>query len=255
MLRKSYYLTLGIPFNESAGGIRQAFHEIVRRYHPDRVGSERSGFFQELVEAYRVLSCPERRRDYDLGLIQADLISPVPLVVESGYGGLPLAMAVLRKFRVKDAPFEAALARVSGSLTAAEVRSKAYCEGLNTTVILFPHEAVRGGIIFLAVPSCSPCDRCGGCGSDGAFPCTRCDGEGLIEEEEMVRVQVFPFVGDGTVMNIPLRGLGVHNFYLRLQIRVCSATPRGAQAYEPMDDRIDSSKAGRLREFLQASTV
>jgi hypothetical protein len=27
-------------------------------------------------------------------------------------------------------------------------------------------------------------------------------------------------VPDATVMNIPLRGLGVHNFYLRLQIRV-----------------------------------
>jgi hypothetical protein len=27
-------------------------------------------------------------------------------------------------------------------------------------------------------------------------------------------------VADGTVMNIPLRGLGVHNFYLRLQVRV-----------------------------------
>jgi curved DNA-binding protein CbpA len=99
MLRRSYYFTLGIPFNESAGGIRQAFHDIVRRYHPDRVGSERSGFFQERVEAYRVLSYPERRRVYDLGLVQADLISPAPLVVESGHGGLPLAMAVLRKLR------------------------------------------------------------------------------------------------------------------------------------------------------------
>jgi hypothetical protein len=29
MLRKSYYLTLGIPPNESTEGIRQAFREIV----------------------------------------------------------------------------------------------------------------------------------------------------------------------------------------------------------------------------------
>ena len=79
MLRKSYYLTLGVPRNESAGGIRQAFHEIVRRYHPDRVGSERLRFFQEIVEAYRVLGDPERRRDYDRGLFQADLTIPAPL--------------------------------------------------------------------------------------------------------------------------------------------------------------------------------
>jgi hypothetical protein len=29
-------------------------------------------------------------------------------------------------------------------------------------------------------------------------------------------------VGDGTVVNVPLRGLGIHNFYLRLHIRVGS---------------------------------
>jgi molecular chaperone DnaJ len=139
-------------------------------------------------------------------------------------------MAVLRKLRIKDAPFEAALARVSGSLTTAEVRPKAYCEGLNTTVVLSPDEAVRGGIIFLAVPSCSPCERCGGGGRNGPFPCAQCDGEGLIEEEETVRVHVLPLVGDGTVMNVPLRGLGIHNFYLRLHIRVGSETPLGSRS-------------------------
>ena len=215
---------LGVPRNESAGGIRQAFHEIVKRYHPDRVGSERLRFFQEIVEAYRVLGDPERRRDYDRGLVQADVISPAPLVIESDRGDLPLTMSVLRRLRIKDAPFEAALARVSGSLTAAELRSKEYCEALNTTVVLSPDEAFRGGIIFLAVPSCSPCDRCGGSGRDGLFPCTLCDGEGLIEEEEMVRVRVLPSVGDGTVTNVPLRGLGIHNFYLRLHIRVGAET-------------------------------
>ncbi len=222
MLRKSYYLTLGIPFNESAGGIRQAFHEIVRRYHPDRVGSARLRFFQEIVEAYRVLRDPERRRDYDRGLFQGAVTTPAPLLVESGRGDLPLTMSTLRNLTIKDAPFEAALARVSGSFTTGEVMSKTHCEGLNTTVILSPDEAVQGGNIFLVVPSCSPCDRCGGSGRDGLFPCTQCDGEGLIEEEETVRVHVAPTTRDGTVMAVPLRGLGVHDFYLRVHIRVGS---------------------------------
>ena len=229
MLRKSYYLTLGIPFNESAGGIRQAFHEIVRRYHPDRVGSARLRFFLEIVEAYRVLRDPERRRDYDRGLFQGAVTTPAPLLVESGRGDLPLTMSTLRNLTIKDAPFEAALARVSGSFTTGEVMSKTHCEGLNTTVILSPDEAVQGGIIFLVVPSCSPCHRCGGDGRDGVFPCARCDGEGLIEETELVRVHVLPLVGDGTAMNVPLRGLGVHNFYLRLNIRVAPASSPGAR--------------------------
>jgi hypothetical protein len=36
-------------------------------------------------------------------------------------------------------------------------------------------------------------------------------------------------VGDGAVINVPLRGLGVHNFYLRLHIRVGSGMPLGAR--------------------------
>jgi molecular chaperone DnaJ/curved DNA-binding protein len=42
----------------------------------------------------------------------------------------------------------------------------------------------------------------------------------LIEEEESMRVLIPPDVPDGTVMEFPLRGLGVHDFYLRLHIRI-----------------------------------
>jgi molecular chaperone DnaJ len=224
MLRKSYYLTLGIPRNESVEGIRQAFREILKRYHPDRVGSERSRFFQEIVEAYHVLADPERRKDYDRGLYHAELgvdAGAAPVSVGAArQEDLPQPISILRSLTIKDAPFEAALARVSGSLTATGLISTEYCEGLNAGVILSPDEAIHGGVIFLTVPSCSPCERCGGSGREGMFPCSLCDGEGLLEEPETVRVHVPPLVGDGTVMEVPLRGLGVHNFYLRLHIRI-----------------------------------
>jgi molecular chaperone DnaJ len=239
MLRKNYYFTLGISPNESAEGIRQAFHEIVKRYHPDRVGSERLHFFQRIVEAYRVLADPDRRRDYDVGLFHAGAIAPDPPgpMRAEARGDLPLAIPVLRIVSIKDAPFEAALARVSGSLTAAEAVSKPFCEGLDAAVILSVSEAKRGGLIMLAVPSCSPCERCGGSGREGMFPCQLCDGEGLVEEQEWVRAHVLPMVGDGTVMNLPLRGLGVHNFYLRLHIRVVFPVSREAPAFLSRESR------------------
>jgi molecular chaperone DnaJ len=224
VLRKSYYSMLGVAPNESAAGIRQAFREVVKRYHPDRVGLERAGFFRQIVEAYHVLADPERRRNYDDGLYHADTRSArapgaVPLGA-SAPAELPRAVSVLRTLYIKDAPFEAALARVSGSLTAAEVISKQYCDALNATVILSAAEAEQGGIIFLTVPSASPCERCRGSGQQGMFPCEQCDGEGILEEEEQVRAHVRPGTGDGTVIAVPLRGLGVHNFYLRLHVRV-----------------------------------
>lgn len=222
MVRKNYYLTLGISRNESREGIRQAFREIAKRYHPDRVGSERLRFFQEIVEAYHVLADPERRTHYDRGLYHAGLTAGVPPVSVGlgGSGDLPQATSVLRILSVKDAAFEAALARVSGSLTGVEATSKEFPEALNAAVVLSPDEAAKGGVVLLGVPSCSPCERCGASGREGLFPCSLCDGEGLIEEEEMVRIHVPPKVGDGAVIDVPLRGLGVHNFYLRLHVRL-----------------------------------
>jgi hypothetical protein len=120
----------------------------------------------------------------------------------------------------KDAPFEAALARVSGSLTAAEINAREYCEALNAAVILSAAEAEQGGIVFLHVPSPLPCDRCHGSGHQGVFSCEHWDGEGILEEEEVVRIHVASGTGDGTVMAVSLRGLGVHSFYLRLHVRV-----------------------------------
>ncbi|MGH7926252.1 MAG: DnaJ domain-containing protein, partial [Candidatus Binatia bacterium] len=202
MLRKSYYLTLGVPPNESAAGIREAFRQIVKRYHPDRVGSDRLRFFQQIVEAYHVLADPERRLHYDQGLRHANAKSdfgPAPFFVGTDSPEhLPQSTAVLRTLSIKDASFEAALALVSGRLTAQDpVRE--YCRGLNTTVLLSPEEASHGGVVFLAVPSCSPCGRCGGSGREGLFPCSLCDGEGLIEEQEMVRVLIPAMVADATV--------------------------------------------------------
>ena len=38
MLRKDYYLILGIPRSESATGIRAAYRDLAKRHHPDVAG-------------------------------------------------------------------------------------------------------------------------------------------------------------------------------------------------------------------------
>jgi len=223
MLRKSYYLTLGLSPHASTAAVREAFRQIVKRYHPDRIGSDHLRFFHDIVEAYHVLADPERRVSYDQGLFHAsanfDRESESFFVDAARHENLPQPAALLRSISIRDAPFEAALALVSGRLTAREPAQQD-CRGLNATVILSPEEACRGGLVLLAVPSCSPCDRCGASGREGLFPCRVCDGEGLIEETETVRVLIPAKVADAAVIDVPLRGLGVHSFYLRLHIRV-----------------------------------
>jgi len=42
----------------------------------------------------------------------------------------------------------------------------------------------------------------------------------MVEEEERVMLKIPPRVEDGTIFEIPLAGLGVHNFYLRVILRI-----------------------------------
>ena len=64
MALKDYYLILGVSRTETARGIQNAFRELVKQLRPDRVGPQGTATFQDLVEAYQVLSDPERRKAY-----------------------------------------------------------------------------------------------------------------------------------------------------------------------------------------------
>jgi len=44
--------------------------------------------------------------------------------------------------------------------------------------------------------------------------------QGMIENEERLQVRIPPVAPSGSIFQIPLRGLGIHNFYLRLRVFV-----------------------------------
>ena len=71
MLTRNYYQVLGYNVTESASAVRDAFRELPKHYHPDRVGPVGTPFLQEITEAYRVLSDFDRRNNYALGLKHA----------------------------------------------------------------------------------------------------------------------------------------------------------------------------------------
>jgi curved DNA-binding protein len=64
---RDYYEVLGVPRDASDDDIRKAFRKLARKYHPD-VADDKSTAeekFQEVNEAYEVLSDPENRKKYD----------------------------------------------------------------------------------------------------------------------------------------------------------------------------------------------
>lgn len=62
---KDYYQILSVPRNASQKQIKEAYYEKARLCHPDtNKGSSASGF-QEILEAYEVLTDEAKRRTYD----------------------------------------------------------------------------------------------------------------------------------------------------------------------------------------------
>lgn len=60
---EDYYQILGVPENADDETIKKAFRELAKKYHPDRGGDAEK--FKKIVEAYRVLSDKNLRREYD----------------------------------------------------------------------------------------------------------------------------------------------------------------------------------------------
>ena len=64
---KDYYKILEISINATKDDIKKAFRGLAKKYHPDRNVSDTSALkkFQEVNEAYEVLSNEDSRKEYD----------------------------------------------------------------------------------------------------------------------------------------------------------------------------------------------
>jgi DnaJ-class molecular chaperone len=83
---KDYYRVLGVTPADSLQDIRNAYRNLAKQCHPDYAGEEGQKKFQEIQEAYEVLSDPWKRKAYDASLQRprqrraTSLVTPEPLV-------------------------------------------------------------------------------------------------------------------------------------------------------------------------------
>lgn len=201
MSTRNYYVVLGVASTETDRGIRAAFRDLAKKHHPDRVGPSGAGSFREINEAYEVLRDARRRREYDDALadprerfvrelsMRHDLVGARPSVEEL-------------------------FGRLARNFTGVNVPKGERPFELGVDVALSPEEARRGTQLRLAIPLFASCPRCAGRG------CFACRGQGTREVERPVKVDVPPMSGAGATFVVPLSGLGVHNFFLHVRVRV-----------------------------------
>jgi molecular chaperone DnaJ len=226
-----YYEILGVPRNADAQAIKNAFHRLARRYHPDR--SQEPGAearFKEITEAYTVLSDPARRAEYDDGprdalsdMRRADA-SRVPghrrlftfglnpdddffihTFINRRHMGDPAERGADIRLEV-EVPLEAVAAGTEHTVDYSRLLSCPTCGGRGSRPGTFLRLcSTCGGVGRLATRT--TCQQCGGTGLVVDEVCPDCAGGGLRPGREWLRVRIPAGVEDGAVLRVRGRGM------------------------------------------------
>lgn len=218
---KNYYIILGITPQANTDGIRQAFRQKAKQYHPDKTGQAGTSFFQDINEAYEVLSDPEKRSEYNRRLLKkedrsASANRPRP----DAPPGPPPEDLFSRSFHFGQSPFDRdpffdfLFSRRSG-------RTRIREHPLDLEVILSPEEARDGFSTVLELPFYKVCPACrGASASDRLLSCRRCGGKGIRSRYHRLRLTLSGPIRNDERTEIPVRAETGYRVLLRLHFRI-----------------------------------
>ena len=205
---RDYYAVLEVGVGATPVQIRQAYQRLARRYSPDVNfwDRETEGLFEEIVEAYRVLSDRTARTLYDRRPV-AEERSPGPgaaVVPSTGRRGEDLHATVELSFQqaALGAAAKVLLDRLSpcrtckatGGRPGAAASRCGHCGGTGAVW------TDRGAI---AARTCPACD---GAGERIEVPCPECRGRGACAETATVAVAIPAGVDSGVQLRVPGEG-------------------------------------------------
>jgi len=181
---EDHYALLGVPRSATRAELRRAYRLLALKLHPDRAGYGSTMMFQRVAEAYRVLSDPVTRAEYDRLLRAAEAPPTRPPPGADGH----------RRIRRDDL-----VARLSGPIDVVMGRSAARraADGI-IELLLNPAEHAAGGTAALEVPVEITCPTCAGVASVHSVWCSRCEYAGQVTEVVAIAVDIPAAVPDRT---------------------------------------------------------
>ena len=241
---KDYYKILGVERNASDEEIKAAYKKMAIRFHPDRNLGDKAAEekFKQAAEAYDVLRDPQRRQRYDQfgaegvdgngysgysgGMDMNDIFSMFgDLFGGHGFGGFSgfsgegaaasaptggnlrlrvkltleeIAKGTTKKFKLKKY-IRCPECNGSGAEKGSSAETCPTCHGQG--------HIVRQQRTFLGIMQTQTvCPKCNGEGRIIKHKCACCHGEGIVQGEETVEVNIPAGVAEGMIVNIPGKG-------------------------------------------------
>ncbi len=233
--RKNYYEILGVSKNATYEEIKDAYRKLVLKYHPDKVPPEKKKEaeekFKEISEAYEVLSDPEKRKLYDMyGItdfsgystndfnfedfysrhyddlkdIFGDLFSDI---FESFFGFRTTRTQREKKGKNILYRLELSLEEIAKGVSKEIVYNRyvrcerchgkggndRICKTCNGSGVVI-RSSRTFGILFQSQTSCPTCS---GTGYEIVNKCSFCDGEGIVKQQQKIKIDIPVGVRDG----------------------------------------------------------
>jgi molecular chaperone DnaJ len=228
-----YYETLGVARDASPEQIKKAYRKLARELHPDVAGEEAGDRFKDVARAYEVLSNPEKRQQYDLGVDPSGPGGGAGGPMGGGFGFQDIFETFFGGGQAQQGPIprarrgQDALVRLDIDLAEATFGARRELQ-VDTAVVCGTCGGTccrpgtsprtcdvchgRGTVQRVArsflgqVMTSAPCAACQGFGTVIPEPCAECSGEGRVRSRRTINVTVPAGVDTGTRIKLTAQG-------------------------------------------------
>ena len=245
MEKRDYYEVLGVSRGATKEEIKKAYRKQALKYHPDKNPGDKKAEenFKEAASAYEVLSNDEKRARYDrfghdgvgnaangfggAGMTMDDIFSSFGDIFGDAFGGFAgfggsrrssgrrvnkgsnlrvkvkldlqeIAAGTEKKIKVN----KYITCDTCGGTGAADNNSMSTCSTCHGS----GHVTRVTNTMLGQMQTTSVCPACGGEGKIITRKCTACYGEGIVQKEEIIKINIPAGVGKGMQMTVNGKG-------------------------------------------------
>lgn len=260
MSKRDYYEVLGIDRGATADEIKKAYRSLAKKYHPDfnKDDAEAEKKFNEIKDAYDVLSDPQKREQFDRFGHQADFggaasghggfnaggfgFGGIDDIFEQFFGGMgggrrrPPGPEQGNHLRYDmDITLEDAFHGMEKKIKIPRTETCSACGGSRAKKGTQPEtcqacggtgqQQVTRNTPFGRFMSSQPCVACRGEGKVVKEPCPECSGQGRIVKERTLDIKIPQGIDDGFKLRVSgegeagLRGGPPGDLYIVVRVR------------------------------------